>query len=241
MVSDAMATASRLATDHPAAVLPCPVCAATVKGANLDRHLGKVHSGQLPVRSSARRSWRGPERLIARPLVVVPLLAVVASLVWQEVSGTVEDVFILGAAGALGVGLILCGLVVYGAPLFRGRLSVNGDGFVLSHTLGLRRRQLSRVDRVEAGSAYLVRSSGSNAEGIGGTTSEEQAGSFLKLRNGRRHITVRCKHSTGFRKTWTGWEQAGRSRRWHITLDPADFVALQYTLSDLGLLALRPR
>ena len=179
--------------------------------------------------------------MIALPLVIVPLLAVVASLVWQGVSGTVEDVFILGAAGALGVGLILCGLVVYGAPLFRGRLSVNGDGFVLSHTLGLRRRRLSRVDRVEAGSAYLVRSSGSNAEGIGGTTSEEQAGSFLKLRNGRRHITVRCKHSTGFRKTWTGWEQAGRSRRWHITLDPADFVALQYTLSDLGLLALRPR
>ncbi len=76
----------------------------------------------------------------------MPLLAVVASLVWQEVSGTVEDVFILGAGGALGVGLILCGLVVYGAPLFRGRLSVNGDGFVLSHTLGLRRRRLSRVD-----------------------------------------------------------------------------------------------
>ncbi|MDQ3056116.1 MAG: hypothetical protein M3R66_20550, partial [Actinomycetota bacterium] len=69
------------------------MCAATVKGANLDRHLGKVHSGQRPVRSSAMRSWRGPERLIARPLVIVPLLAVVASLVWQEVSGTVEDVF----------------------------------------------------------------------------------------------------------------------------------------------------
>ena len=240
-MSDAMATASRLAAEHPETVLPCHVCAATVKGANLSRHLGKVHPGQLPARSSARWSWRGPERLIARPLVIVPILAVVASLVWLEVSGSVDDGFFLIAAGAMGVGLILSGCVVYGAPLFPGRLSANGDSFVLSHTLGLRRRRLSRVDRVEAGSAYLVRSSGSNSDGIGGTTSEEQAGIFLKLRDGRRYITVRCKHSAGFRKTWSGWEQAGRSRRWHISLEPADFVALQYALFDMGLLTLRPR
>ncbi len=239
-MSDAMATASRLAAEQPEAVIPCPVCAATVKGANLDRHLGKVHTGQLPARTSAMKSWRGPERLIARPLIIVPALAVVASLFWLERSGSAGDVLVLSAAGALGVGLILGGLVAYGAPLFPGRLSVQGGSFALSHTLGLRRRRLSQVDRVEAGSSYVVRSTGSNADGIGGTTTEDQAGSFLRLRNGRRHITVRCKHSTGFRKTWTGWEQADRSRRWHITLDPADFVALQYTLFELGLLTLRP-
>jgi len=52
---------------------------------------------------------------------------------------------------------------------------------------------------------------------------------------------VRCKENTGFRKTWTGWQQAPRSRRWHITLDPADFVALQYSLYEIGVLALRSR
>ncbi|MBA3369449.1 MAG: hypothetical protein H0T99_12405 [Geodermatophilaceae bacterium] len=240
-MSNAMATASRLAADHPESVLPCPVCAATVKGANLNRHLGKVHPGQLPARSSPGRSWRGGERLIARPLVIVPVLAVVASLIWLELTGSVDEVFILSAAGGMGVGLILSGLVVYGAPLFTGRLSVSGEGFVLSHTLGLRRRRLGRVDRIKAGSAYDVRTINAGGDGAsGGPTIEEAAGIYVELRSGRRYITVRCKQSTGFRKTWVGWEQAGRSRRWHIILDPADFVSLQYTLVDLGLLTLRP-
>ena len=50
---------------------------------------------------------------------------------------------------------------------------------------------------------------------------------YLRLRAGRRYITVRCRQSAGFRKTWGGsWEQGRRSRRWHITPAPADFVLL---------------
>lgn len=81
--------------------------------------------------------------------------------------GEVDKVLILTAAGIGGLGLILVGFVLGGAPLFHGGLSVNGDGLVLTHTLGLRRRRLSRVDRVEAGSAYIVRSSGSTPTASG--------------------------------------------------------------------------
>ncbi len=232
-------SAVRLAARHPESALPCPVCAATVKGANLARHLGKVHPGKALDRQSAEPSWRGPDRVIARALVAVALLAIagVAAAAWA--AGKVHDALILSVVGIAGLALLLVGLVLSGAPLFSGKLLVRDEGFVLSHTLGLRRRRLSHVDRVEAGSAYLVRSSGSNSEGIGGTTSEEKSGIYLRLRDGRRYITVRCKHSAGLRKTWAGWEQARRSRRWHITLDPADFVALQYALFDRGLLTLR--
>ncbi|MDQ3989125.1 MAG: hypothetical protein M3291_08005 [Actinomycetota bacterium] len=234
-------TAGRLAATQPEATMPCPLCAASVKGANLDRHLGKVHPGHMTGPRSAERSWRGPERLIARPLVIVPILAVLGSLTLISVTGEVDQALVFGSGGALSIGLILTYFVLEDAPLFRGRLSVQGESLVLSHTLGLRRRRLARVDRVETGSAYDVRSSSSGGDGTGGQTTEEPVGMYLKLHGGRRHITVRCKQSAGFRKTWTGWEQAARSRRWHITLAPADFVALQYILSELGILTLRTR
>jgi hypothetical protein len=38
-------TARRLAREHPTAKLPCPVCAASLKTENLERHLAKVHPG----------------------------------------------------------------------------------------------------------------------------------------------------------------------------------------------------
>lgn len=240
-MTDLQHTVARLAALHPESTMPCPLCAATVKGVNLTRHVGKVHPGQGVDGTSAKRSWRGPERLIARPLIAVPVLGLVG--LWTAMWGgdDVDDVLIFSAAGVGGVGLILVALVLGGAPLFHGRLSVQNGGVVLSHTLGLRRRRVGRVDRVEAGSAYVVRSSGSNADGIGGTTSEEKAGMYLKLRADRRHITVRCKQSAGFRKTWVGWHQGRRTRRWHVTLNPADFVGLQYALFEMGLLTLRPR
>jgi len=39
----AVATAISLAAEHPSALLPCPVCAAGLKGENLERHLHATH------------------------------------------------------------------------------------------------------------------------------------------------------------------------------------------------------
>lgn len=60
-MTDLQHTDARLAALHPESTMPCPLCAATVKGANLARHLGKVHPGQAVDGTSAKRSWRGPE------------------------------------------------------------------------------------------------------------------------------------------------------------------------------------
>lgn len=180
-----MQTAERLAIRRPEAALPCPYCGASVKGANLGRHLGKVHPGSTGISHPLQRSWRGPERLIARPLIISPLLGVAGSVVWIWHTGAAEDVAVFTAAGALSLGLILYGPVIKGVSLFRGRLSVRGDGLVLNHTLGLRHRLLARVDRIDVGSAYSVDLIGSASDGSGGQRIEEQAGIYLELHGGR--------------------------------------------------------
>ncbi len=118
---------------------------------------------------------------------------------------------------------------------------MQGEGLVLSHTLGLRHRRLARVDRVETGSAYDVRSSSSGGDGTGGQTTEEPAGMYLKLHGGPppHHRPLQAERGLPQDLDWL--EHAAPSRRWHITLAPADFVALQYTLSELGILTLRTR
>ena len=53
---DAIAFARELAADHPAAKLPCPVCAASVNAENLGRHLDKVHAS---ARAGTTSTWTG--------------------------------------------------------------------------------------------------------------------------------------------------------------------------------------
>ncbi len=50
-----IASARRLAADHPSAKLPCPICAASLNAENLDKHLAKVHPGAADVAPP----WRG--------------------------------------------------------------------------------------------------------------------------------------------------------------------------------------
>lgn len=64
---DPVATARRLAQQHPDATLGCPGCDASVKASNLDHHLGKVHPG-LP--SPAPTAWRGVGRLFRSHLAL---------------------------------------------------------------------------------------------------------------------------------------------------------------------------
>src|SRR5689334_14556681 len=42
-MAQTVAIARELARTHPAANLPCPVCAASLKAANLERHLAEMH------------------------------------------------------------------------------------------------------------------------------------------------------------------------------------------------------
>lgn len=234
--------ARSLAAAHPDAALPCPRCAGAVKGVNLDRHLAKVHPDASGV-DAARPAWSGPERLVARPLAALPLLFAAGVIAWSWRTDRELRPWFLAAAAAVALGLLLTGLAVADTGVFRGRLSLRGDGVRLRHTLGLFTRTLRTVDRIECGSAYRTRPDSTasmtshpdvNPPGI-----EERAGVYLRLFDGRRSITVHCRNNTGLRKTWTGWQPGPRRRRWSITLRPADFVGLQYALAASGRLQLR--
>ena len=61
---DAIATARTLAAAHPAAMLPCPICAASLKAENVERHLGKVH----PDARNAETRWAGKGALGLAPV-----------------------------------------------------------------------------------------------------------------------------------------------------------------------------
>src|SRR5262245_54470212 len=52
---DSVSIARGLAAQHPAARLPCPVCANTVNADHLDKHLEKVHADT----STPTAPWRG--------------------------------------------------------------------------------------------------------------------------------------------------------------------------------------
>lgn len=55
---DPLATARTLAAAHPDALLPCPVCVTSLRAANLDRHVAKVHAG-VAIPATTRWSGRG--------------------------------------------------------------------------------------------------------------------------------------------------------------------------------------
>ena len=229
--------AQRLAGERPESAVPCPVCAAHVKGANLGRHLAKVHADGAVAADASR--WRGPERVGSRIVLGLALVAAAGVAAYTVTTGHQDDRLILGAAAVLSLAMILWGAVASGAPLFPGRLRVDERGAVLRHSFGLARRRLPSVDRVVLGSAWESRPSGSSGNDDSYESVDARIGAYLQLRSGRRSITVHCRAGGGVRTAWSGWEQGSRRKRLDITLDRSEFVALQLALWDLGALAAR--
>ena len=67
-------TARRIAKSHPAAQLPCPLCASSVKGENLASHITKVHAGAVSPSAAEPRAkidtvpaWRGWRTFLKLP------------------------------------------------------------------------------------------------------------------------------------------------------------------------------
>ena len=61
-MTDPISIARQLAREHPDGQLGCPSCDASLKAANLDRHLGKVH-GDGSGSTNDAGAWRGTERV----------------------------------------------------------------------------------------------------------------------------------------------------------------------------------
>lgn len=231
--------ARRLAAARPDAPVPCPACAAGVKGANLERHLAKVHPAGSGGGADVAR-WSGPERVGSRRLLLVAVLAVVACAAFWMTADEPDDRVLLGAAGLLAVALIVWGAVGWGAPLFPGRLRVDHRGALLRHSFGLGRRRLGAVDRVVIGGAREGRPAAVQGWDDGYESADARVGVYLQLCSGRRRITVHCRTAGAVRSTWNGWQQGAQRRSLDITLDRAEFVALQLALWDLGVLTVRP-
>lgn len=229
--------ARRLAAARPDAPVPCPACAAGVKGANLERHLAKVHSGHAGA-DAAR--WRGPERVGARWLLILGVLVAATASAVTFSGGEPDDRVVLGSIAFFATTMVVWGAVGWGARLFPGRLRVDGHGALLRHSYGLGRRRLRVIDRVLVGSVWEARPAGVQGWDEGHESTDTRAGVYLQLCAGRRRIRVHCRAGGALRSTWTGWEQGPRRKSLDITLDRTGFVALQLALWELGVLAPRP-
>lgn len=228
--------ALRLAGANPGSPVPCPACAAGVKGANLERHLAKVHGD---ARGADEARWGGPERIGSRRLLGLAVVVAAGAAGFTVTSGKQDDRVILGSIGLLAVAMIVWGAVGWGARLFPGQLRVDERGVVLRHSYGLGRRRLRSVEEVVLGSAWEGRPSGTSGNDDNYESVDVRVGAYLQLCAGRRRITVHCRNAGVVRTTWTGWQQGVKRKRLDITLDAAEFVALQLALWELGVLTPR--
>ncbi|WP_156464665.1 hypothetical protein [Aeromicrobium sp. Root495] len=207
-----------------------------MSGTNLEGHLEKTHHGAA---AAHHARWGGPERVTSRWLLGLALGAAALVAVYAAISGAPEDRVILGTAAVASLTTILWGAVAWGAPLFPGVLTLDERGAVLRHTFGLVRRRLGSIDEVVIGTAMESRPSGDSGNDDSYASIDVRVGIYLQLRHGRRQITVHCRTAGVVRSTWSGWRQGKKRKRLDITLDPAEFVALQLALWERG--SLTPR
>jgi hypothetical protein len=252
--------AASLAAAAPDRRLPCPGCAARVKGAGLAAHVHRVHlsgpadmapghpvhlghdrrlqrtTGRLAVVWALAVTTLGatdpePLRAAARAVGETPTLAIVRHHIATIAGMPVGWTLVAGLA-------ILAALRIAGRG-DRARVVVTHQEVVLGHRLGTGTRRVRLPARIELG-ALIRRVGGEGGEsGPGGSAYDERIGSYLRVGEGRRAITIGCRQGTGERKHWTGWTSGPTRRRWDVTLSPTDFVALQYALAAAGAIAPR--
>jgi hypothetical protein len=228
--------ARRLAGERPDRPVPCPGCAAEVKGANLERHFAKTHGGPVGAHQSR---WGGPERVASRWLLVLALAAAAVVVALTVPADDPDDRIVFGVLGGASLVTIVWGAVAWGAPLFPGRITVDERGAVLRYFFGLARRRLRSIDAVVLGTAIESRPSGGSGNDDNYASHDVRVGGYLQLCHGRRRITVHCRTAGSVRSTWTGWQQGKKRKRLDITLDRQEFVALQLALWERG--SLTPR
>ena len=242
-VASTIATALNLARSHPEALLPCPRCAAHVKGANLGRHLEKVHGGEAAAREVW--SWRGEDHAII-PLSRIPLAAWAlvtsgAALGGWSSTGPVTTLWV----GALLLAFVF--LIVAHLGWLPATLSLDGDVLRLGYVFGLRRREVPLGDAsIEVGGALDRRPSAVTASlstrlPAEGRYEDVDAGGYLRLEAGGASIVVTTPKGLGMRSLWDDRDfGAGeKRRRWDVTLPRPALVALQYELAARGKLRVR--
>jgi len=245
--------------------LPCPGCAASVKGANLADHVHRVHLTGPAAMAPGHPIHVGHDRRLRRAgrWAVAAWLAALAGLValapdpFTTAATAVGDDPTAAAvrhhAAALartpaglallaGSALVVVALVAGPTERARARLVVTDREVVLQHRFGTGIVRLALPSPLEVGT--LVRRLGASGGGEdGGPASEaydERVGTYLRIGAGRGAITIGCPQGTRLRKHWGGWSGGPTRRRWDVTLTPVELVGLQYALAAAGVLAPRP-
>lgn len=238
--SHAVATALRLAVAQPEAMLPCPVCAAGLRAANLESHLRKVHAGIGGGVSVGALTFRGKDRAFGRELLVVLVVALVLSAVPMAANGGELSTTMVTAIGVPVLAIFTLVLLAV-TGVFRARLVIDGDRVRLRYGLGLRSRSLLIGRQVELGRLWTLRPRAGMSTYENTRDAKVEAGAYLRLLEGKRRITVGCPKGTGTRKHWSdaGWKSGASTRYWDITLDRETMVALEYALADRGVLSPR--
>lgn len=251
----ALAVAEARANVWPDERLPCPACAASLKGDNLARHLTEKHPGLVAADPNGPSRFGGVDRRIRRWYWIggVALLAAFGAMVVRHTGPTGvlsadqqqlpagEQLRLLATSPA---GLVLLAalastvivVVAHLAKVFRATVVVDQDEIRLRHRVGTGSVRVGLTDvTVETGTLYERHSLHSSGEGGSGTI-DVDFGTYLRLARRRRAITVGCATSTELRKHWSGWTKGPRRKRWDVTLSAPDFVALQYALADQAVL-----
>lgn len=247
----ALDRARRLASERPAATLPCPACAASLKGANLERHIGSKHPA---AERTAAVDWGfdeltlvGVDRRIRRSfgvLVVLWLALLVALVVTLDGPITADDggeAGIADIAGDHSMWVLVAGLLLFAViaslmrvNAFRARLSVRDGEIHLRYRLGTGAIGVALPAAIETGTLFVRRNVNGVAGPDGDATYERKAGAYLRIGSGHRAITVGCPHTTGLRKHWAGMSSGRRRKWWDVNLAAPAFVELQYALAETG-------
>jgi len=242
--ADSRSLALALASEHPQASLPCPACAASVKGVNLASHLERTHAGAAVESRDAGGlpTWRGVDRGSRGALLGLAVSTWVLVVLLIGVGGVRDD---LGAGVLVTIGVVafVPGLLSIGG-LIPATLELDGERLRLRRGLGLLVREVRLTAPLETGGLRgpALSALGTNAGAPESAPVEEVAvGRYLRARDGSRSITVSAAKGTALEKHWApqGWRASGPARTCDIAIDRAAMAQLEHHLASRGLLTPR--
>jgi hypothetical protein len=236
-----LAVARRLASAQPQAMLPCPLCAAGVRGEHLEKHLVRIHStpdraGRAEVEWAEGIVWSGTSKRVP----FIAFLALAAAILWT--AGTRSGTVVVDARTELAVvsGLVVSFfalLAVAQSGAFRARLAFVRGSLRLRHGLGLGVRVVRLPARLEVGSLW---ERGGSSELHWASHEPSRRGSYLRIVDGARSITIHPA-GTSAREFWAldGIRTGPKRYGYDLRLDAPAFVTLEYLLASRGMLSLR--
>lgn len=239
--SDAFRIATRLASEYPTNLFPCPGCAAAVKGENLAGHLRKVHpeADSRPVEPIVR----GSDRMMQVWMFPLPWLVVAGFFAAAAMQSIEVDV-------RLTMGVFIAAFVLASMPLaiawcggFPASIEVGTGAMTFRHFLGLGRRTVNFDLRIQTGKIVEERVDPKFGDGgdYPGSVYVLRVGSYLRFIDADgRAFTAGAKRSTHSLRFWeVEHAHAKRRRFWNIQLDNEELVRLQYLLAERGVLVPR--